>query len=357
MFEQQANMAVRQIVSLTGVRFVAAFWVVMFHIQGELTKLIPGITPLKPLFDQGHFAVPFFFILSGYILSHTYFGQYKFRDHPRFILNRVARIWPVHFATLMLLIVYVIAAKQMDIHIDMGNYDFSMIIAELFMLRGWTSDLLLWNYPAWSIHAEFFAYLFIFPLCHILFGLRWNISMLISIPFLLLAVHGLDWHNGLQGCIFDIMLPFIAGSGIYALKRTKSTSHASFATYIAVGGIFFALSNNHFYSKSLLFVCFGLLIYGLSHEQGKIHNMLRNKYICYGGKVSYSLYMTHGLVHILYFFIYPQLPLTNMYIKYLAAILFVAAIAVIAIGFYHLVEEPSHRQLKPSRRHLNGKSP
>src|SRR5579883_2016917 len=151
---------------LTGIRFFAAAWVVIFHFRNELSTLIPGFTWLKPLVMQGYYAVPLFFILSGFILSHTYFSKYSLKRHSEFVFLRFARLWPVHLAAILALVLYMGVLVVHSGHINSDNFPFVQLPSELAMIRCWFSKALIWNYPAWSIHSEWFAYLFVFPIAY-----------------------------------------------------------------------------------------------------------------------------------------------------------------------------------------------
>jgi peptidoglycan/LPS O-acetylase OafA/YrhL len=98
------TMQTKHILPLTGMRLFAAGWVVLYHFQGWLLMLFPFLHPLAPFFGLGYNAVPFFFLLSGFILSHNYFSVYSVSYHPKFVFLRFARLWPVHFTTLVLVI-------------------------------------------------------------------------------------------------------------------------------------------------------------------------------------------------------------------------------------------------------------
>ena len=64
------NVFIRQ---LTGIRFVAAAWVLLYHLQGPLNTIgllvIPGVSDVLRV---GRLGVDLFFALSGFILTHTY---------------------------------------------------------------------------------------------------------------------------------------------------------------------------------------------------------------------------------------------------------------------------------------------
>jgi peptidoglycan/LPS O-acetylase OafA/YrhL len=97
-------MQARHIFPLTGIRLFAASWVVSYHFQGWLLELFPFLRSLTPFFGLGYEAVPLFFLLSGFILSHNYFSDYSLGQHPKFVFLRFARLWPVHFVTLVLFV-------------------------------------------------------------------------------------------------------------------------------------------------------------------------------------------------------------------------------------------------------------
>ena len=81
---------------LTAMRFFAAMWVVAFHFTPSLGGGMPALVA------KGYLGVELFFVLSGFILSHVYmesFGDRRFR-YPDFLWARLARIYPVHLATL-----------------------------------------------------------------------------------------------------------------------------------------------------------------------------------------------------------------------------------------------------------------
>ncbi|RYY16963.1 MAG: acyltransferase, partial [Cytophagaceae bacterium] len=79
--------------ALTGLRALAAFAVFGFH---HRNAPIPSLA-LKAVLSELHIGVSIFFTLSGFLITHRYAGR-RF-DGPtwrRYLLHRVARIWPVY---------------------------------------------------------------------------------------------------------------------------------------------------------------------------------------------------------------------------------------------------------------------
>ena len=75
-----------EIKALTGLRIVAAVWVVLFHFRPLLREASPGFSDaLAPLLDCGAQGVDLFFILSGFVLTWNYLDQmgqsWSLREH------------------------------------------------------------------------------------------------------------------------------------------------------------------------------------------------------------------------------------------------------------------------------------
>ena len=85
--------------ALTGLRFVAALWVVISH-YGLALAYPPG---LREVGAQGGAAVSLFFVLSGFVLTYNYADW--FRDDcarvGRFAWARFTRICPMHLVALL----------------------------------------------------------------------------------------------------------------------------------------------------------------------------------------------------------------------------------------------------------------
>ena len=58
---------------LTSVRFLAALWVAIFHMQAMQTFFGPAW--FAKLGSFGYMGVDFFFVLSGFILVYSYWGR------------------------------------------------------------------------------------------------------------------------------------------------------------------------------------------------------------------------------------------------------------------------------------------
>ena len=81
----------RRFVALDGWRGVCASLVALFHMPtgSHLGQLLPV--------QNAWLFVDFFFVLSGFVISHAAEGRlWRPGENSRFLLKRFARLWPLH---------------------------------------------------------------------------------------------------------------------------------------------------------------------------------------------------------------------------------------------------------------------
>ena len=139
--------------ALTSLRFFAALAIVIHHCNGVFWPA----ADLGPL-DAG---VSFFFVLSGFILTHVYFdvnGRFASYNASHtasyyFYTARIARIWPLHLVCLFLTIIFINVPEP---------FDLTVLLANAVMLHAWIPFdryFFSYNYASWSISTELFFYL------------------------------------------------------------------------------------------------------------------------------------------------------------------------------------------------------
>jgi peptidoglycan/LPS O-acetylase OafA/YrhL len=143
--------------SLTGLRFVAAFHVLVFHATAWETWDAPSF--VRGLAGSGYVAVSLFFVLSGFILTYAHAGRrLATRD---FYANRFARIYPTYLFALA------IVAPLFLVHtlrVDGGARLLEDVVSVVTLTQAWWPPVsMAWNPPGWSLSAEAFFYL-LFPL-------------------------------------------------------------------------------------------------------------------------------------------------------------------------------------------------
>ena len=131
--------------TLTGLRFYAAFVVLLRHTVPELWPA-PVLTQLAAI---GPIGVGFFFVLSGFILTWTWNPGVSTRV---FYGRRIARIYPLHILTTLIAVGIFLAAGTADI----GNAILSVFLLHAWGGDGWAAGT---NGPSWSLSVEAFFYL------------------------------------------------------------------------------------------------------------------------------------------------------------------------------------------------------
>jgi peptidoglycan/LPS O-acetylase OafA/YrhL len=157
---------VREIRSLTGLRGVAAIYVVVYH----YTSLYTGMyhvgsydayaNPLRTFISHGYLAVDLFFILSGFVMALNYqrmfVGSWSWGVFGKFLGRRIARIYPLYLAAT--LIGWYLTSHQRVVPPSTGK----SLVLNLLMMQVWGIKCISFG-ASWSISAEFAAYL-LFPL-------------------------------------------------------------------------------------------------------------------------------------------------------------------------------------------------
>lgn len=131
-------------------RFVMALLVAMAHFNGFASP------------PKAYLAVDFFFILSGFVLSLAYSNKCTEQDFLKtFGIDRIARLYPLHLATLLALVpinilFYVTSNGQLlENNWSYGDGRVYTFILNLLMIQSVGLNTQgAWNAPAWSISVE-----------------------------------------------------------------------------------------------------------------------------------------------------------------------------------------------------------
>lgn len=146
-----------QLKPLTSLRFGAALLVFVYHC--EPTAAFAGAYAL------GHAGVGFFFLLSGFILTYTYYGHFSgpisWENVREFYVARLARIYPLHLVSMGLAIA--VLARFGGTFWDRSDYvtRASAFVAQSSLMQSWLPNENIYfglNSPAWSISVEAFFY-------------------------------------------------------------------------------------------------------------------------------------------------------------------------------------------------------
>ena len=147
----------RRLPSLTGMRFLAALLVFLYHAADARVfadqKVSEGFS--AAVGKAGTVGVSFFFVLSGFVLTWTARPDDTAR---RFWRRRVAKIFPNHLVTWAVVLILALLGGRV---LDLGT-----ALVNLLLLHAWAPGfevLFSMNDVSWSLSCELFFYL-AFPL-------------------------------------------------------------------------------------------------------------------------------------------------------------------------------------------------
>jgi peptidoglycan/LPS O-acetylase OafA/YrhL len=303
MWQGVINMAQVDLKPLTSLRFFAALWVIIF----TYWPLLAGHIDIG-LFNKGYLGVELFFVLSGFILSHVYLdeiGEGRF-VYGRFLVHRIARIYPLHIATLLLTLGMVFAASAKGMNLDANIASWESLPAQILMLHAWgLAPEASWNHPSWSISAEWFAYLG-FPL---IAGLAWQLRakplMAVGLSMMFLIVlytlfplfSGFELtHATFQWGALRILPCFVFGTMLNLAYRSGAVSNPNMATLgAAVSSLMIIVSSSFSGSSNDMFIvlALGLMILSLAGFAGEKDGLISAPVLVYLGEISFAMYMLY----------------------------------------------------------------
>jgi peptidoglycan/LPS O-acetylase OafA/YrhL len=353
--------SVKNIKPLTSIRAFAALWVVFFHLQGEFYSLCPCLKHFEWFIRFGASGVDLFFVLSGFILCYNHVERDKalsLDSYLEFIWLRIARIYPAYIAALLAAVGLVFAAWLFGIQDTKSHFPINILLKEALMIHVWRwGDYIPgWNYPDWSVSAEWFAYLFIFPIAIVLLRRIKNIWLYLLMAGIFLAGLAVRFSNMFQ--IETVILEFLAGAMLYGFRRQKNiltNGMPDITLGITFGIALLTMADPPFLEvgNTLILVgCFATSILILSYQSGIISALLSARILVYLGEVSYSIYLTHGIVQrVLKIVLHPgRFDQLSPFKSFLFFSIYLIAILGAAMSLYHLVE-------RPCRDFLRKKSP
>jgi peptidoglycan/LPS O-acetylase OafA/YrhL len=350
--------ATAEIKPLTGLRGVAALLVATYHFRWIAAG--PGYA----LFSRGYLWVDVFFVLSGFVMSMTYgsvFSQrWSFADFRSFINRRLARIYPLYFVLTVMAVPFFLAFPYPGIDLR-GSAFAVMVVANLTLVAAWhvCKNLI---FPAWSVSAEFAAYL-VFPfLVPFLRDARRMVILAVGAVTLLGLVAIFDQidyrefaslRDGFDGRtvqpVFRCLGGFILGMICYKLYATRSFAAVTGSTAFGLSTFaLFAAGSIAGVPDLVLYPLFPAMVLAVAADKGIVSRILSCRPVYYAGLLSYSLYMLHvgflpvsRVVHRVAFEHFPP-----VVAQALTIVVVYGSLGIAAAAAYHIVEVPARRWLR-----------
>ena len=349
--------------ALTGIRGLAAWAVVLFHLRVSLVTVLPGWG--MAIAAKGYLAVDLFFMLSGFVLWYNYADRLRsggWAATSQFWWRRVARIWPLHAAILTLFVAYALLAVWRGR--DGGHYDFSQLPLHYLLIQNWgfTREL-AWNDPAWSISTEMAAYV-VFPALVAVF--RWDRlgwpALLGIAALLLLALNRLIAGSGhaslgaeiptlgLRRCLIEFALGNVICIVWQRWRHSRATAPLAALAALAALGAGLALGA---IEAAFLPATFAAALLALAADRGPVARLLAHPRLVYLGEISYSTYLAHYLLFTLVKLVFAG---PDLQIGLLALAVYAGAVFAASIALYHGLEKPAQRWLNARQPRLARRS-
>jgi len=344
--------------ALTGIRGVAAWWVVVYHVHGEMTVAFGPLA--TEIAAWGFVAVDFFFQLSGFIIALNYFDRVppgSAKAWRTYLMARFSRVYPMHALILLAYLAnpLVILCCSSEKYLG-ARYDINYYVMSIFLVQNWGfTEFIAWNVPAWSVSTEAFAYI-CFPLLAAAVRLVAGAGLLAAgrcaIFYLVIYLgfvalwsgfgHGLGGEiarHGLLRCVAQ----FFLGVVLYAIWRHAPTGMKVPSWLFGVLALAGMAATPLDLAPDYILVpptC-SCLIYWLATTRGGLARVFESPLLVRLGEISYATYISHYLVRDWVKFLLMDGPQASLGV-FMAYLL---GVAVASVVLYHLVEEPARAWL------------
>lgn len=287
------------IASLTGLRWMAAMVVFLYHLRNLQYFDGPFQQFLSAVFGGGSAAVSLFFVLSGFVLAWSH------RTHTSVFVTwgrRLVRIWPLHLVCVLAAVVV-----GLTVYPPIRTADPGAAIANLFLVSSWRADRWQSGNPvSWSLVCEAFFYL-VFP------ALFWRLARARN-PALWAVVAAsatLVWVmptliGALPGALSPYSFPparlpeFLFGMALAVLMRRHGFGGVKLwsALLVTAAGCFASATNPadpRSYAAFTL-IGFGMLLTALARRaKERRPTLLAHPALVEFGRLSFAFYLVHLL--------------------------------------------------------------
>ncbi len=275
--------------SLASIRGIAALWVVGHHwLAQSSTQWV------QTIFGEGFRAVDIFFVLSGLILTLVY-SELRLGAMPRFMAQRVFRLYPLHMAALLFLTTVI----QIP-NINGQEFLLPGFAASMLLLQPYIHFVAYINPPAWSIGVEMLFYIlfpfFLLALKRMESSQHCKKTLALLLCLLLLAQNhqmltNYGSHFGMDAFQRGIY-SFVLGMVLAKFSKLVALS-ASMATIIECVTCMAICAAIAWHQSAYVPALAAILMFSLSYDVGALAVALRARVLVWLGHISFSVYLLH----------------------------------------------------------------
>ena len=292
----------QRFIVLDSFRGIAAICVVILHMH-----IVGSITELN-FFRGSSLFVEFFFVLSGFVLAHTY--GFKDVSFKRFIISRTFRLYPLHLFMFIVIVIVILELGKLIAYkygFLFNNLPFTgekaiiEIIPNLLFLQSWipSFESLSWNSPSWSLSVEYYMYIIFFFTLFI----KSNFKYIVWFLFSLISFYMIIENFGIMGEVARGLSCFFAGALVYLIyKKTNlkfekiNAKLFSIVEFLSIFLIIYTISYIEEFKAIYASFTFLIIVFFFAFEKGILSKILKVAFFQLLGKLSYSIYMTHAAI-------------------------------------------------------------
>lgn len=354
---------------LDAIRGILALAVVFYHAQWG------GFLSSNAFAQNGYLAVDTFFCLSGFLMFILYRTLSTGGDVKTFMIKRFARLYPLHFFTLIMALLY--AAARLIAHkaglpvfeegevlplTSESHENLRTFLSNLTLTQGMGfHDRLSYNGPSWSISTEFYTYI-LFAILMVFLPIKkaWHFGLVglvsAAIYFSLSEIRpkmDISYDFGFLRCVAGFGAGIIT-AGIFQRTRSffnKQTKPSATLIELVAATAFllwFCLSEGKTTFLAALFMI--PLILTFANDRGLVSSIMNLPIFQYLGRISYSVYLNHALIAVVLDVVVAKVlggrETLSPLVGDMMSLLYLAIVLVCSHITYNLIEKPCGRFLR-----------
>lgn len=304
-------MNIKYLKELDGIRAIAALMVMFFHFFQSLEVNTPFLSIIKKGAFIGQTGVSLFFVLSGFLITRILIASKNSENYfLNFYMRRSLRIFPLYYFYLLLVFIILPLLNHTNIP-AFKQQIFHWIYLQDFAIT------FHWDYKGpvhfWSLAVEEHFYLFFPMLVYFLKEKKLIIALLVII-FTSILVRFILSSKGYEVFFFTFTrMDELAMGAILAIFEIKNYFIENNVKYFATGFILSSIPTILLWilfsgNKVVILQVFKFLFISSSYfflvalivcmkNSSFIKKILNTQFLSYTGKISYGLYVYHGLCY------------------------------------------------------------
>jgi peptidoglycan/LPS O-acetylase OafA/YrhL len=289
--------------ALDGWRGIAAPLIAIFHFHID--------SPISTSLFVRHswMLVDFFFVLSGFVITHAYAGRLPTAEvRVTFFKRRFARLWPLHVTMLGLFILLEFYRYATTGAGFTGDRSMFAIFTNLTLLQSMHfHEQLTWNTPSWAVSTEFYTYIVFALLCgEALTATRRVAASLLVIAGslgVLIFVSRYGMHETFDFGFFRCLYGFFAGVITYEAWRRWQPRMGTIVegAAAAIVVVYLLIAPGHAVAEYFAVPVFAVVVFVFAGNGGAISRLLATPALGKMGQWSYAIYLVQMFIITLIF--------------------------------------------------------